>query len=139
MLWIRHRTRAGHRTARLFLMKSTLKNRLLLWFHGNWHTHVITYDYTKENLEIYCNSCWYGKPNWGTSLWRTTMRLKILALLFIALTCFLFWFSTGRYPPPIFLEHKNGMIIHPTYGSYPENVHERRGLMVLPGQRVIGE
>lgn len=65
------------------------------------------------------------------------MKLIIITVLLLLFTGVVFYQATKRFPLPIFLEHKNNQIIHPVLGSYPEMVHDRPGLLRLPGQRVI--
>jgi len=42
-----------------------------------------------------------------------------------------------KYPPPETLLRSNGMIHHPTYGSYPEVVPFEQGMTLHPGQKAI--
>lgn len=38
------------------------------------------------------------------------------------------------FPEPAKLDRANGMIIHPTFGAYPEKVKFYEGMNIMPGQ-----
>jgi len=45
-----------------------------------------------------------------------------------------FKFTERDYPDPKDLPVVNGIINHPTYGEYPENIPFRQGMTLMPGQ-----
>lgn len=75
-------------------------------------------------------------------MYENVIELAMNITLIISILCFtvggiyfLLGMRLGRnYPDPKNLLRSNGMIHHPTYGSYPEEVEFHQGMALLPGQ-----
>jgi len=68
------------------------------------------------------------------------MKKKVIKIIFIVLFSVIIPFLIGygyeyfKYPPINILPRSNGIIHHPTYGDYPEEVPFEQGMTLMPGQ-----
>lgn len=60
--------------------------------------------------------------------------ILILAIILTIINVSTIYLNIKRYPNPKKLPRSNGLIHHPTFGSYPQTVPYKHGMSLLPGQ-----